>query len=91
MAYWYRPHRGGLSDSMAEAKSFDSFDGAMVYAASFGVDPDGQILYTVSDLDVSGDGIFDPRTGWHNCRYIVSRRYGDYFIRHVVGTIGEMA
>ena len=70
--YLYRPHKGTLTDSMAEKKEFLHESDMFEYIAnnSFG-------LIKKDDLVIDEVSIDDERIGWKNVRMVLTKRMGD--------------
>lgn len=68
----YRPHRGSLSDAMAEAKEFNNEKEMKEYIAK---QWDGYI--SVEDIVIVDDSHNDDRIGWKDARYVCSKRFGE--------------
>lgn len=69
----YRPHKGGLADSMKEAKEFSGFDEMRDFIVDYW---DGHIKY---DDIILGDDLFDDkRIGWKNVRYVLTKGYYEF-------------
>lgn len=75
----YRPHRGGLKESLAEAKEFESIDEMkqwiyehykFVYAdLGYKMEPFG-----IEDIVIEDDAEDDNRCGWHDTRVVCVKR-----------------
>lgn len=73
----YRPHRGGLAESMAEAKEFNSIKDMKNYIVSTW---DGFVL--LKDIVVDRETREDKRIGWKNERYVcVKALAGENYIK----------
>lgn len=74
----YRPHRCGLVESMVEAKEFDSSDEMKQYIVEqWTENRDGRKMFDVDDVVLGSEMVDDPRTGWHDTRYVCIKRFGD--------------
>ena len=77
----YRPHRGGLAESMAECRRFENIDQMKKHVVeewSF----DGYEMMAEDDIiigEVLGD---DNRVGWKNVRYVLTKRFGKDICAH---------
>lgn len=78
----YRPHRGGLSESMQEAKEFNTeeemkqyiYEEHKRYFTEIGFD---SAPFEIEDIVIKEDtAINDTRTGWHDTMYVCVKRYG---------------
>lgn len=74
----YRPHRGGLTESMAEAREFESIEAMKQrivehWASQF----DGRKPFDVEDIVLGDECVDDPRTGWHDTRHVCVKRFGN--------------
>ena len=68
----YRPHRGALSDAMAEMKTFDSVEDMFRYIVE-----DWKVWgkpFDAGDLTITCDEGRDERIDWKECRYVCTRR-----------------
>ena len=73
----YRPQRGGLSESMAEVRQFDSIDDMKKVMVENSIAVWGVPMYGIDDI-VIGDNIgADDRIGWENTHYVCVKRYGE--------------
>lgn len=79
----YRPHRGGLAESMQEAKEFETEDEMKQYIyeehkryfteSGFNTAP-----FEIEDIVIQEDmKINDRRTGWHDTMLVCVKRYGN--------------
>lgn len=66
----YRPHRGALSDAMAEMKTFDSVEEMFHYIVE---ERNGAL--NIGDLTITCDEGSDERIDWKEGRYVCTRRY----------------
>ena len=67
----YRPHRGGLFESMAEAKEFSSTRQMKQYIVK-----NWNNRFLERDIVICGPAECDERTGWKNTRYVCVKRMG---------------
>jgi hypothetical protein len=72
----YRPHRGGLAESMALARTFPDIDSLFLHIAEES-SKSGFLSLSPSDLSVSPSASADTRTGWMDTRYVLTSRLGD--------------
>ena len=72
----FRPHRGGLAESLAEAQTFDDIDAMKDYIVRR---LSKLILFGIEDLVLNEDkpGIQDERCGWDDTRYVCVKRMGN--------------
>ena len=78
----YRPHRGGLSESLALAKEFETFEDMKKYIyqtewdnfVDIGLPAPFEIEDIVIDESKKRD---DERCGWHDTMYVCVKRFGD--------------
>jgi hypothetical protein len=76
MKILYRPHRGSLSDAMAEMRTFDTIDGMITHVCEHHNSVFGFTMIEPDDIsigDILGD---DDRIGWKDVRYVLTSRYG---------------
>ena len=67
----YRPHRGGLQESMAEMQEFETVDEMKQFIADeYNKYPAGGRI-TSDDVSWSEDHGLDPRIGWEHWRYVI--------------------
>ena len=71
----YRPHRGSLSDAMAEMRTFNSVEEMFRYI----VEEWGRWgnPFSIGDLVLTYDDGEDKRIAWKECRYVCTRRMGE--------------
>lgn len=90
----YRPHRGGLKESMALAKEFATLEDVKKQCVVEHT-INGVPAFTEDDVvfgEIQGD---DDRIGWKNWRHVCVKRYGreDYMRKYgcaqCIGMIGE--
>ena len=72
----YRPHRGGLAESMDLARTFPDIDSLFRHIAEES-SKSGYLSLSPSDLSVSPSASADSRTGWMDTRYVLTSRLGD--------------
>lgn len=93
----YRPHRGGLSEAMAEAREFGTIEELKLFVCDSWnrmLDLDGVKdlhLFEPEDIvigEILGD---DNRIGWKNVRHVCVKRIGNDVYEHpqCIGWIGE--
>lgn len=72
----YRPHRGGLLESMAEAREFETWDELKAYLVKCYEDEELGKPFDVEDV-VIGEvlGVPDHRIGWNDTRYVCITHY----------------
>lgn len=70
----YRPHRGILSESMDEAKEFDTIDHMYDFILSDW--NTGHKIFDREDLSVLEDFGRDERINWKEYRYVCTKRIG---------------
>lgn len=79
----YRPHRGGLSASLAEAKEFETFEDMKKYIVETGREYYKSLgfvsaPYEFDDIVIDESKKFDDdRCGWHDTMYVCVKRYGN--------------
>lgn len=71
----YRPHRGGLEEAMAEAREFSSGEEMLDFIVAEHTDAERGPAFSLNDLVIGSEARHDPRTGWHDTRYVCTRRY----------------
>lgn len=71
----YRPHRGGLEEAMAEAREFSGVEEMLAYIVQANTDPERGPAFGVEDLVLCSESKNDSRIGWHDTRYVCTRRY----------------
>lgn len=77
----FRPHRGTLGDSLAEAKEFNSVDEMKQYILDdwqehFNIIGLITEQFSLDDIVIDGESVDDDRCGWHDCRYVCIKRLG---------------
>ena len=79
----YRPHRGGLAQSLAEAKEFETFEDMKKYIVESGREYYKSLgfvsaPYEFDDIVIDESKNFDDeRCGWHDTMYVCVKRFGD--------------
>ncbi len=84
----YRPHRGSLSDSLKEAKEFESFDELKKYLLEYykGLVP-GLVPFQLDDIVIDDEDMCDDeRCGWHDARYVCVKRLFEDDYMQMYGT-----
>lgn len=71
----YRPHRGGLEEAMAESREFSSGEEMMAYIVESHTDPEWGPAFGLEDLVLGSETRDDRRIGWHDTRYVCTRKY----------------
>lgn len=71
----YRPHRGGLAESMAEAREFEDFEAMKRYIVEESAYYWGKPAFAISDIVIDGEQISDNRIGWKDERNVCVKRY----------------
>lgn len=71
----YRPHRGGLAESMAEAREFESVEAMFGYIAEMHTDPERGPAFMPKDIIIYWQVVDDSRVGWHDTKYVCTKRY----------------
>lgn len=71
----YRPHRGGFSEAMAEAREFSTMEELLSFVVEQHTDPDMGPAFALDDIVIDSEARNDPRNGWHDTRYVCTRRY----------------
>lgn len=85
----YRPHRGLLSEAMAEAKEFENVEEMKKHIAKIwheGWGGPGE-LFTIEDIVIDEkSAVNDERIGWEDSMYVCVKRMGniDYMKKHGV-------
>lgn len=84
----YRPHRGGLDESMELSRNFEDIADMLNYIEK---ESDGAVK--ASDIVIKDSCGADDRIGWKSSRYVCTIQYGDekYPIPQCIGTcdLGE--
>lgn len=82
----YRPHRGGLRESMEEAREFESEDQMKEYIVELHTyDALGGPAFGIKDIVIGPKGINpDFRVGWNDVRNVCVKKYfnEDYMIQY---------
>ena len=73
----YRPHRGALVDSMAEAKEFESEEEMKRYIVEESEGIWGKPAFSVDNISIMENSYVDERIGWKDVRYVCVSRYLD--------------
>jgi hypothetical protein len=73
----YRPHRGGLAESMAESRVFDTVKEMEEFIVKQMKEVPGCEDFTVDDIFYRGPIGDDDRIGWKNVMYIMVRTKPD--------------
>lgn len=79
----YRPHRGGLAESMAEAQEFETEEEMKQYIYDFHKKYFLDLGYPnapfeIEDIVIDKENSHeDDRIGWHNTMYVCVKRYGN--------------
>lgn len=73
----YRPHRGGLAESMKEEKQFSSIQEMYQYIINEWNNHGVNDILQVDDLSISGDHGKDKRISWKETRYVCTSRIGN--------------
>lgn len=75
----YRPHRGNLADSMAEAKEFNNIEEMKEYIVK-----QWNNQFSINDIVLDNKTTNDDRIGWNNVRDICIKRLGkeDYIKKY---------
>lgn len=71
----YRPHRGGLDESMKEAREFDGFEEMKRYIYEQAEGFNGVKPFEIDDIVVNDGTHEDWRIGWKDTRYVCVKRY----------------
>ena len=75
----YRPHRGGLAESLAEAQTFNTVEEMKQYIVKHWVTAFDVAPFSIDDLVIDFDkpGVNDARCGWKDARHICTKRMFD--------------
>lgn len=78
----YRPHKGGLAESMAESKEFADEEEmkAHIYQdwkKSYQDLGFKSAPFEIDDIVIDNETIEDARCGWHDTRYVCIKRFGN--------------
>ena len=82
MTILYRPHRGGLAESMAEMKVFHTLEEMKASLVDNSMMVWGKPAFEAEDLSLSeilGD---DNRVGWKNVQYVLTKRFANEIYEH---------
>lgn len=71
----FRPHRGGLYESMLGRFCTGSYESMLERIVDQFTDSDGDAAFGVSDIVLGDDRISDERIGWKDCRAVCVRFY----------------
>lgn len=77
----YRPHRGGLKESLAEAKEFETIDEMKSYIYNDWKEFHKKIghksaPFEIDDIVIEDETFNDNRCGWHDTRHVCTKRMG---------------
>ncbi len=72
----YRPHRGSLSDAMAESCVFANEDEMKRWIVDDSAKAYGKPLFSADDIVIGAEAISDSRNCWKDARYVCVKRYG---------------
>lgn len=73
----FRPHKGGLKESLEHKKEFSSEQEMKEYIFNqWKLSHDNIAPFSVEDIVISDDSVDDARCGWHDTRYVCIKRYG---------------
>lgn len=72
MSIIYRPHRGGLAESMKEAKEFNDEKEMKEHIVQ-----QWNGYFTVDDIVIEDKVSKDERVGWEDTRYVCTKRFRD--------------
>lgn len=78
----FRPHRGGFAESMEEAKEFTTKEAMFDYIVELHTDPDCGPAFMPKDLVIDFRTVDDQRNGWHDTRYVCTKRYFGESYKH---------
>lgn len=77
MKILYRPHCGGLQESMNRMREFESIELMKEFACNELNLPFDRPLFVTPDDIIIGENIGpDPRIGWKETRYVLTKRFG---------------
>lgn len=77
----YRPHKGGLAESMEEAKVFDDVQAMKEYIVKSYRDVEIELTgrdaapFDVDDIVLGDDVMEDTRIGWKDVRHVCTKRF----------------
>lgn len=72
----YRPHRGGLAESMSEKVEFETIVEMKEYIVKKDFEVCGRPMLSVDDIVIDEKVTSDDRIGWEDVRYVCTKRYG---------------
>ena len=75
----YRPHRGSLSQSIREARIFNSEEEMKAWIVEEWARPFGYKLFNIEDIVIDKEEINDSRIYWKDTRYVCIKRCGSEF------------
>ena len=75
----YRPHRGSLSQSIREARIFNSEEEMKAWIVEEWAKPFGYKLFNIEDIVIDKEEINDNRIYWKDTRYVCIKRCGSKF------------
>ena len=80
----YRPQRGELAESMAEAMTFEDTDAMKAHIVKQWHDIFGYDMIEPEDIVLNEDqpGVPDDRIGWHDTRHVCTWRIGSEVYDH---------
>lgn len=80
----YRPHRGGLRESMAEAREFESVEAMKEHIVRQHTDEELGPAFDANDIMIDDDPVIDRRVGWYDSNYVLAKRYynDDYVAKY---------
>lgn len=85
----YRPHRGGLNESMKEMKTFRNIANMLKH-----IEKETRGCVSMRDIVISNSYGEDKRIGWTSWRYVCTTKYADeeYDIPQCIGMcdLGEL-
>lgn len=76
----FRPHRGGLAESMAEAKEFNTVEEMKEHIVKLWHEGWGgpKDLFTADDIVIDESSVVnDNRIGWEDAMYVCVKKMGD--------------
>ncbi|MCI8795364.1 MAG: hypothetical protein HFG89_00720 [Dorea sp.] len=77
----YRPHRGGLKESLAEAREFETTEQMKAYIYEDWKEFYEKIAhksapFEIDDIVIDEKSVDDERCGWHDSRHVCVKRMG---------------
>ena len=74
----YRPHRGGLAESLSKAKEFETEEEMKQHIIEHykNLLP-GLVPFEIDDIVIGGEDVDDDRCGWHDTRCVCIKRLVD--------------